>query len=159
MLNINKKHGFKKKEDQGNKLIGIGFVVVIAAVSVFVLWSATTVGNNDNKGGIDLPNYALRTTAVTQGYVAAVELPSLFEYVPCYCGCGGVGHMYLRDCFYDDLGEFDQHAAGCSTCIDEALTIWNMNKQGSSLLQIRNFIDDKYTALGYQPTNTPMPPE
>ena len=157
MLNINKKRDLKYKKEKGNKLIGVGFVVVIVAISVFVLWSATT-GRPDVTGGIDLPNYALRTTEVTQGYVAAVELPSLFEYIPCYCGCGGIGHMYLRDCFYNEVGEFDQHASGCNTCINEALTIWNMNKQGASLLQIRNTIDAQYTALGYSPTNTPMPP-
>lgn len=147
-----------RKKETGNKGIGIAFLAVVVGVSAFALWATSSQGNVD-KGGIDLPNYAYRTTAVTQAYVASVDQPLLFESMPCYCGCGmSEGHRYLKDCFYDDNGQFTQHGASCNICIDIATTSWSMYREGASLLEIRNAIDAIYTADNYPPpTNTPMP--
>lgn len=156
MLNINRKRGFKNKGQDSNKIIGIGFVVVIVAVGAFVLWNASSQGDGTSSE-VELPDYAYRTASVTQGYVASLEIESLFEQIPCYCGCGGIGHMSLLHCFHNGYGVFSQHAAGCNVCVDEALTLWNMHNDGASILEIRNTIDDYYTSRGYEPTNTPMP--
>ena len=148
-----------RKRETGNKGIGIAFFVVLVAASGFALWATSSQGNVDT-GGIDLPNYAYRTTSVTQAYVASVDQPQLFEYIPCYCGCGmSADHRYLRDCFYDDYGQFSQHGANCNICIDIATTSWSMYREGASLLEIRNTIDNKYATGDFPPpTKTLMPP-
>ncbi len=152
-----------RKKDVGNKFIGIVFVAVIIAVSVFVLWIGFSKGNVDT-GGIDLPNYAYRTNAITQSYIGSVQEKVLFEYMPCYCGCVDMSHLpynhrFLRDCFYDDTGKFTEHASGCNTCIDIATQIYSMYREGASPLEMRNAIDNKYSVGNYPPpTNTPMPP-
>lgn len=152
-----------RKKDTGNKFIGIVFVGVIIAVSAFAVWMFSAQGD-ENTSGIDLPSYAYRTNAITQSYMGSVMQQTLFEYIPCYCGCADMDHLaynhrHLRDCFYDDSGEFTQHAAGCNTCIDIGTTIYSMYKEGSSLLEMRNAIDTKYAVGNYPPpTPTPMPP-
>lgn len=149
----------RRSNEQGNRIIGIIFLFLLVGVGALAIWFMATQGEV-NSSEVELPAYAYRTTAVTQAYVASLEQPSLFEFIPCYCGCGmSVGHDHLRDCFYNDYGEFSQHAAGCNICVDEAITIWRMYRQGSSLLEIRNTIDDQYSGGDYpEPTITPIPP-
>ena len=153
-----------RKNEGGNKFIGIAFVAVLIGVSAFALWMISGQGKTDT-GGIDLPNYAYRTTAITQSYIGALQQKVLFEYMPCYCGCVNMSHLpynhrFLRDCFYDDDGKFTEHASGCNTCIDIATQIYSMYREGASLLEMRNAVDNKYSAGNYPPpTNTPMPPK
>lgn len=152
-----------KKKEKSNTALGIIFLVVIVGVGGSVFWITTSRGDVDT-GGIDLPNYAYRTTAVTQAYIASVKLQTIFEYIPCYCGCVDMAHLpydhrHLRDCFYDDLRQFTQHAAGCGTCIEEATLVWRMFRDNASPMEIRNAIDNRYSTGNYPPpTNTPLPP-
>ena len=164
MPKISRKRAIKnKKKEKGNTALGVVFLVVIVGVGALAIWVATSRANVDT-GGIELPNYAYRTTAVTESYIAAVRLQTLFEYIPCYCGCVDMSHLpydhrHLRDCFYDDAGQFTQHAAGCGTCIDEATTVWSMVRDDAQPIDIRNTIDNRYSNGNYPPpTNTPMPP-
>jgi hypothetical protein len=164
LTKFNRKRNRRNKRDEGgNKTIGIIFFVILIGIGSLAVWYATARSTVDT-GGIDLPNYAYRTSAVTQSYVAAVSEQVLFEYMPCYCGCVDMSHLsynhrHLRDCFYDDSGKFSEHAAGCGTCIDIATTIWSMLSQGSSPTEIRNAIDSSYSGGNYPPpTDTPMPP-
>jgi hypothetical protein len=97
---------------------------------------------------------------VTQGYVASVQLPYLFEHIPCYCGCDANNHKHLRDCFYDDSGVFTQHAAGCGICINEASIAYSMARDNAKPIDIREYIDSIYSNGDYPPaTKTPFPPE
>jgi len=64
-----------------------------------------------------------------QAYKYATEHPEVLEQIPCYCGCGQHGseasegrpHRFLRDCFINDKGEYDDHASFCDVCIGEAV--------------------------------------
>src|SRR5919198_1619386 len=58
---------------------------------------------------------------VQQAYQFAVANPDVMKNIPCYCGCGNVGHTSNYNCYVtsvDDKGKvtFDQHALGCSIC-------------------------------------------
>ncbi len=49
--------------------------------------------------------------------------PDIMKNIPCYCGCGNIGHTSNYDCYVssvDDTGNiaFDNHALGCSICVD-----------------------------------------
>ncbi|VVB94521.1 Protein of uncharacterised function with PCYCGC motif protein [uncultured archaeon] len=76
-----------------------------------------------------LPDYVLTNAMTLQAYKYATEHPEVLEQIPCYCGCGQHGsqasegrpHRFLRDCFINDKGEYDDHASFCDVCIGEAV--------------------------------------
>ncbi len=39
-----------------------------------------------------------------KGYQIAKEIPEILAQLPCFCGCGAVGHENLLDCFVDEHG-------------------------------------------------------
>jgi Protein of unknown function with PCYCGC motif len=39
-----------------------------------------------------------------KGYQVAKEIPEILAQLPCFCGCGAVGHENLLDCFIDAHG-------------------------------------------------------
>ncbi len=54
---------------------------------------------------------------VRDAYAFAVAHPEVLQYIPCYCGCEGVGHRSNRDCFVremraDGTVAYDLHGAG-----------------------------------------------
>ncbi|NJD77959.1 MAG: hypothetical protein FIB08_12845 [Candidatus Methanoperedens sp.] len=76
-----------------------------------------------------LPDYVLTNAMTLQAYKYVTEHPEVAEQIPCYCGCGQHGseasdgrpHRFLRDCFINDKGEYDNHASFCDVCIGEAV--------------------------------------
>ncbi len=76
-----------------------------------------------------LPDYVLTNAMTLQAYKYATEHPEVLEQIPCYCGCGQHGseasegrpHRFLRDCFINDKGEYDNHASFCDVCVGEAI--------------------------------------
>jgi hypothetical protein len=60
---------------------------------------------------------------VQASYQFASANSKLMENIPCYCGCGNLGHTSNYSCYVesqDDKGNFrwDSHALGCSICVD-----------------------------------------
>lgn len=54
---------------------------------------------------------------VQEAYRFALANPQIISMVPCYCGCGGVGHTSNYSCYVQDIGakgeiRFDNHALG-----------------------------------------------
>lgn len=96
--------------------------------------------------------------SVQEAYQFAVENPEVLKEVPCYCGCGGMGHTSNYSCYVSDVaadGEvrFDSHALGCSICVDITQDTMRMLEQGKSITEIKLEIDDIYSAFG--PSNMP----
>jgi hypothetical protein len=55
--------------------------------------------------------------SVQEAYRFALANPALLEQIPCYCGCGGVGHTSNYACYGSDIKadgivDFDYHALG-----------------------------------------------
>jgi len=76
---------------------------------------------------------------VEQAYAMAAEIPAVLDGMFCYCFChDNFGHYSLLDCFLSD------HAATCGVCMDEAVTAYEMTRQGGSLDQIRAAVDQRY---------------
>jgi hypothetical protein len=69
------------------------------------------------------------------GYDIAQKIPTVLYQLPCYCYCERIGHKSLRTCFESD------HAAHCSTCLQEAYYAYFQTKQGKSVKQIRQGIE------------------
>jgi hypothetical protein len=131
------KHNFKpKKREKSSNILGIIFLVVVVGVGAAIFYVTATRSQVDT-GSITLPQYVYTNDQVTQAYVASKQMANVFQYMPCYCGCGLTGtpapHRNLRD-YYNANGEWNQHAAGCSTCVDIATTVWSNLRAGHQTL-------------------------
>ena len=99
--------------------------------------------------------------SVQEAYLFAVAHPDTLAHQPCYCGCGSMGHESNLGCFISDIAEdgtitFESHATGCGICVDIAQDTMRMTADGKSPLEIRQFIDARYSKFG-QATPTPIP--
>lgn len=76
-----------------------------------------------------------------QAYQVAKEIPETLAQLPCYCYCDqGFGHKSLHTCYEDD------HSAHCSTCVDEALMAYQLQKEHNlAPAQIRQRIIEEFS--------------
>lgn len=108
----------------------------------------------------DLPAFAQEAEPrVRDAYRFAVANPEVMTKIPCYCGCGAMGHEHALHCFVKDVQpsgtiEFDNHAAGCGICVDITQDVMRMTRTGQDLKTIRAFVDAEYSQFA-APTNTP----
>jgi hypothetical protein len=91
--------------------------------------------------------------SVRTAYQFAVAHPDALRNVPCYCGCGAIGHKSNLACYIKDVspdGEiiFDDHALGCSICVDIATDVMKMTAEGRAPDAIRAEIVKTYSAFG-----------
>ncbi|MGM0835050.1 MAG: PCYCGC motif-containing (lipo)protein [Bacillota bacterium] len=97
-------------------------------------------------------------------YAAAAKHQEVLEHIPCYCGCGtSAGHKSSYQCFvhevYEDGSlEWDDHGTRCGVCLEIAATAVVEYKDGKSIKEIREGIDEAYKEGYSSPTPTPMPP-
>lgn len=90
---------------------------------------------------------------VRESYQFAVANPDALKNVPCYCGCGGVGHTsnyscYVKEAKADGTVVFDQHALGCSLCVDISQDVMRMTRDGRAPPEIRAAILSTYSKFG-----------
>ncbi|MBI5877624.1 MAG: hypothetical protein HZB53_08245 [Chloroflexi bacterium] len=91
-------------------------------------------------------------------YRFAMANPDALKNVPCYCGCGPLGHKNNYDCYIkganaDGSFDFDNHALGCEICVDITQDAMRYIKAGKPAVDIRTAIDRTYSARG--PSNMP----
>ncbi|HKG53852.1 MAG TPA: PCYCGC motif-containing (lipo)protein, partial [Anaerolineales bacterium] len=73
-------------------------------------------------------------------------------------GCGNVGHTSNYNCYVsgvDNKGKvtFDDHALGCSICVDITQDVMRLLKDGKSPQDARAYVDATYSKYG--PSNIP----
>jgi hypothetical protein len=96
---------------------------------------------------------------VQQAYQFAVANPDVLTELPCYCGCGPIGHTSNYACYVAEqnidgtVKTFDPHALGCSICVDITQDAMRMLKDGKSVAEIRTYVDQSYAKYG--PSNIP----
>lgn len=91
--------------------------------------------------------------SVQQAYQFAFANPDVMTQVPCYCGCGAMGHTSNYSCYVSNVDAsgtitYDSHALGCSICVDITQDVMRMLKQGKSVLEIRAYVDQTYAKYG-----------
>ncbi len=96
--------------------------------------------------------------SVQQAYQFAAANPDILQKLPCYCGCGEMGHTSNYACYVagreaDGSVKYDPHALGCSICVDITLDAMRLLKQGKSVQDIRAYVDSTYARYG--PSNMP----
>jgi hypothetical protein len=96
---------------------------------------------------------------VQQAYQFAAANPQVVKAIPCYCGCGSIGHSSNYSCYIsgEEAGSltYDNHALGCSICVDITQDAMRLTRQGKSPEEIRSYIDQVYGKYG----TSNMPPE
>lgn len=108
------------------------------------------------------PRYVLDADpAVRAAYAFAVADRVVLKWIPCYCGCGDLGHGSNRDCFVretkpDGTAELDPHGAACGVCVGIALESRDLAAAGKSIREIRLAIDARWSPAG-PATPTPLP--
>ena len=96
--------------------------------------------------------------SVQQAYQFAAANPDALKQIPCYCGCGAIGHTSNYACYVsaqnsDGSLSFDSHALGCSICVDITQDAIRLLGQGKSAPEIRIYVDSTYAKYG--PSNMP----
>ena len=102
----------------------------------------------------DLPLEVQEAPAVVQeAYRFAAANPDVIQAIPCYCGCSSIGHTSNYSCYVrgqntDGSLQFDNHALGCSICVDITTDTMRLLEQGKHVPEIRAYIDDTYGKYG-----------
>ena len=96
--------------------------------------------------------------AVQEAYQFNTANPDIMQDIPCYCGCGDIGHTSNYDCYVSDTDaqgkvKFDNHALGCSICVDITQDVMRMLRDGKSPQDARTYVDATYSKYG--PSNIP----
>lgn len=128
--------------------IGVSAGALLAAVG-FLLYAARPASGSHHptpRPGITASRIlpAVRYASVPRiekVYGEAAVVPAELDGIYCYCRCiENMGHRSLLSCFESD------HAAGCDVCLSEGDMVYRMTKQGRSLDQIRQAIDQTYSS-------------
>ncbi|MBI5670584.1 MAG: hypothetical protein HZC41_21530 [Chloroflexi bacterium] len=98
---------------------------------------------------------------VREAYQFAVANPHALETVPCYCGCGNMGHKSNLNCYVKEIDKagnviYDNHADGCGICVDITQDVMRLMRDGRSPTEIRAYVDSTYSSFGPS-TDTVMP--
>jgi len=101
-----------------------------------------------------MPDEVKSAPLVTQqAYQFAVANPEVVDHIPCYCGCGSMGHTSNYSCYVQSVDaagntQFDEHALGCSICVDITQDAMRLSKQGKSPQDIKVYVDKTYSQYG-----------
>ena len=92
-------------------------------------------------------------TRVREAYQFAIANPDALKNVPCYCGCGANGHTSNYSCYVkqskgDGTYIFDEHALGCSVCVDITQDVMRYSRAGKSPGDIHAAIVSTYSQFG-----------
>lgn len=91
--------------------------------------------------------------AVQEAYQFNASNPDIMQDIPCYCGCGDIGHTSNYDCYISEVDAsgkitFDNHALGCSICVDITQDVMRMLRDGKTPQDARAYVDATYSKYG-----------
>jgi hypothetical protein len=140
----------------------------VALVSLLVTIAVISAGCSGSGQTSDDLNMAVLTgmpadvqaapVSVQEAYRFAAANPDVLTQIPCYCGCGAMGHASNYACYVsgengDGSLSFDAHALGCSICVDITQDTIRLLRDGKSVPEIRSYVDQTYAQYG--PSNMP----
>lgn len=142
------------------RLLFLSLVLVLATTGI----SACSASSSDPVHLYMLPmdqmpmDVQTAPVAVREAYQFTSVNPDVMKDIPCYCGCGNIGHASNYACYVsevDDQGDitFDNHALGCSICVDITQDVMRMLRKGKTPQDARLYIDATYSRYG--PSNIP----
>lgn len=135
-----------------------GFIVLIAILLLSILpacSSQASASSSLHLMPMDRmpPEVKAAPSVVQQSYQFAAANPELMKQIPCYCGCGNIGHTSNYSCYVqgsDGQGNlsFDDHALGCSLCVNITQDAMRLTQEGKSPPQIKAYVDATYVRYG-----------
>ncbi len=142
------------------KFLLFSFVAILLLASLPACSAAPQESVHANMASMSGMPAAVQSAPVSvqQAYQFAVANPDVTQKIPCFCGCGSIGHTSNYSCYVAEVDNkgaitFDNHALGCSICVDITLDAMRMTQAGQSPGQIRATIDATYAKYG--PSNMP----
>lgn len=140
-------------------------VIPLILVALIMASAGLTGCSSESEAGAEGHSFAMASmadmpvevqqapVAVQQAYQFAVANPEVLEQIPCYCGCGAMGHASNYACYVADAGEgqgivYDNHALGCSICVDISQDVMRLLDQGKEVPEIFTYIDNNYARFG-----------
>ena len=98
---------------------GLGVGLLTSSEDGFLMSSGRPRAPGDRYetvGPGELPSFATGNTRVEEAYRYAAAHPEILQYIPCFCGCGNIGHRHNGDCyvqerFADGRIDFTSHGA------------------------------------------------
>ena len=103
---------------------------------------------------VDMPaDVQSAPVSVQQSYQFAFANPDVLTQLPCYCGCGAMGHTSNYSCYVSNVDAsgtitYDAHALGCSICVDITQDAMRMLRDGKTIPEIRAYVDQTYARYG-----------
>jgi hypothetical protein len=132
-----------------------GLLIGLIALASLPACSTQSSDAHLNMTSMDQMSPEVQSAPVTvqQAYQFASANPEIMKNIPCYCGCGNVGHTSNYSCYVSSVDEngkftFDNHALGCSICVDITQDVMRMLKDGKSPQDIRAYVDTTYSKYG-----------
>jgi len=108
------------------------------------------------------PDFVRTNPTTEEAYAWALYHPEVLRWVPCYCGCGAMGHRSNLDCYLKPGAPgvptaFEEHASYCDICVRTTLLAKQLRAEGKTLREIRAVVDRTFggSAPG---TPTDLPP-
>lgn len=136
------------------------FVVVFSGLLTACGAKSSVEGHDLAMASLDDMPLDVKTApvAVQQAYQFNVANPELMKQLPCYCGCGAMGHTSNYSCYVsgvdaDGRVKYDTHALGCSICVDITKDAMRLLQQGKTASEIKVYVDQTYAQYG--PSNMP----
>ena len=131
------------------------FIIAVLLSTGISSCSTKSQSHDLNMASMDRMPAEVQSAPVTvqTAYQFAVANPDIMKDIPCYCGCGNIGHTSNYSCYVagsDDKGNirFDSHALGCSICVDITQDVMRMLKDGKSPQDARVYVDTTYSKYG-----------
>jgi uncharacterized protein with PCYCGC motif len=132
------------------------FILIIGTIAVGGLSACSAQQTaNLNMLAMDQLPAEVQSAPVTvqQAYQFTSANLDVMKNIPCYCGCGNIGHTSNYSCYVagtDDQGniKFDSHALGCSICVDITQDVMRILRDGKSPQDARAYIDATYSKYG-----------
>ncbi len=138
-----------------HRLLFFFILVVLLTTTISACSTATSSDVHLNMLPLDqMPaDVQAAPVAVQEAYQFASTNPNVMKDIPCYCGCGDIGHTSNYDCYVSDVDaqgkiKFDNHALGCSICVDITQDVMRMLREGKSPQDARVYIDATYSKYG-----------
>ena len=139
------------------------FMVLMILVSgMLAACTANTSGDNQQLAMASLDGMPMDVKnapiTVQQAYQFNAANPDVMTQLPCYCGCGSMGHTSNYACYVsgvdaDGKVTYDTHALGCSICVDITQDTMRLLKEGKTVPEIKAYVDQTYSPFG--PSNMP----
>ncbi len=91
--------------------------------------------------------------SVRTAYQFAASNPDVMKGIPCYCGCGSIGHTSNYSCYVSGVDPqgtiaFDNHALGCSLCVSITQDAMRLLRDGKTVPEIKAYVDSTYSKYG-----------